>query len=53
MNVLEHSHRGVFNIVLHHGTVVLTVVHVQGWVLENTSVAVGALFRAFDEVLAH
>jgi hypothetical protein len=52
-NVLEHAHRSVLNVVLHHGTVALPFVYVQAGVLENASVSVSALFGTFNEILAY
>jgi len=52
LNVLEKSHSSVASVVLHHIGVVLTLTNVISWVLENAPLAVRALRRMLQEVLA-
>jgi len=50
--VLEKSHSSVAGVVLNHIGVFLTLTNVKGWVLENAPLAVSALGRMLQEVLA-
>jgi hypothetical protein len=52
LDVLEKSHCSVAGVVLNHFFVVLTLTNVIGWVLEDASLAVGALGRMLEEVFA-
>jgi hypothetical protein len=52
LNILEKSHSSVASIVLHHMGVVLTFTNIKGRVLENAPLAVRALGRMLQEVLA-
>lgn len=51
LDVLEKPHRSVARVVLHHFLVVLTLAHVECWVLEDASLSVGALGWVLQEVL--
>jgi hypothetical protein len=52
LDVLEESHGSVAGVVLNHFLVVLTLTNVISWVLEDASLAVGALGRMLQEVFA-
>lgn len=51
-DILEKSHRRVARVVTDHVSVVLALAHVEGRVLEDAPLAVGALGRVNEEVLA-
>jgi len=53
LNVLEKSHCCVAGVVLNHVSVLLALADVKCWVLENATLAVGALRWVLKEVLAH
>lgn len=52
LDVLEKSHSSVAGVVLNHIGVILAFTNVIGWVLEDASLAVGALGRMLEEVFA-
>lgn len=52
LDVLEKSHSSVAGVVLNHFGVILTLTNVISWVLEDAPLAISALGRMLQEVLA-